>query len=108
MQHYPRELIIQPVLNGFVLIVGCQRVVFPNAAAMCGEISAYYTDPLKTEIRFRKDAVNATLGDAVCPPVNPPFNPDGCPVMAAPPTHPYPDASAMTATCAAMENARPR
>ena len=53
-----REVLIRPVLNGFVIDVGCQRVVFTNKQAMLIQLSEYYDKPEEVEKRFIAEAVN--------------------------------------------------
>lgn len=53
-----REIIITPVLNGFLCKVGCQRVVFESVATLVQNLEAYLKDPNETETRFIRDAVN--------------------------------------------------
>lgn len=56
----PRTIIIEPVLNGFIIQVGCQRVVIPNAESLGQEIAKYYKDPSGTEEYYNKHRVNNT------------------------------------------------
>lgn len=56
----PRTIIIEPVLNGFIIQVGCQRVVSPNAESLGQEITKYYKDPAGTEEHYNKHRVNNT------------------------------------------------
>ena len=53
-----REIIITPVLNGFICKVGCQRVVFESVATLVQNLEAYLKDPTSVEARFVRDAVN--------------------------------------------------
>lgn len=57
----PKELLITPVLNGFVVRVGCQQVVFKDAAELGANITKYYTNPRDTEHSFLKNKVNDTM-----------------------------------------------
>lgn len=61
------EITIRPVLNGFVVKVGCQTVVFNNLNTLCNELLKYYTDPKGTEKSYRKDAINAELLNSLSP-----------------------------------------
>lgn len=54
-----RELHITPVLNGFVVKVGCQTVVFRSRLELAEAITGYYANPGEFEARFIKDACNA-------------------------------------------------
>ena len=53
-----KSIIITPVLNGFLVKVGCQEVVFTSLDKMTTEIYAYYTDPEAVEKAYVKSAVN--------------------------------------------------
>lgn len=56
-----RNLLIKPVLNGFIVEVGCQTVVFKSAAELASAVNEYYADPEVTERRYRDTAVNKQL-----------------------------------------------
>lgn len=53
-----RDIIIKPVLNGFVCCVGCQQVVFKDTKSLVAGIREYYDAPEKTEKRYLSQAVN--------------------------------------------------
>ena len=53
-----REIIIKPVLNGYVCDVGCQRVVFTDKQTMLTQLSEYLDKPEEVEKRFIERAVN--------------------------------------------------
>lgn len=53
-----REIIIKPVLNGYVCDVGCQRVVFTDKQTMLNQLSEYYDKPEEVEQRYIQRAVN--------------------------------------------------
>ena|ERR1019366_6742637 len=53
-----REILIKPVLNGFICTVGCQLVVFQSASEMVREIEAYYKNPGVMVKAFMAKAVN--------------------------------------------------
>jgi len=57
----PRELIIVPVLNGFVVHVGCQKVIVHSAEQLGASVTAYYKNPAQTEVAYVKDKVNDML-----------------------------------------------
>lgn len=63
----PRSLIIEPVLNGFVVQAGCQRVVFDSAAKLGAHITEYYANPAKVESEFLKNKVNDTMSQPAMP-----------------------------------------
>lgn len=65
-----REIIIRPVLNGFVCDVGCQRVVFTDKQTMLGQLSEYYDKPEEVEQRYIERAVNK-MGPVVPQPCRP-------------------------------------
>jgi hypothetical protein len=54
----PRELTIAPVLNGYVVRVGCQVVVFNSREALLAELDAYLKDPRGHEEKFVKLALH--------------------------------------------------
>ena len=54
----PRTLYVRPVLNGFVVEVGCQAVVFNDLAEMLEQIGLYYKDPARLEELYLKNALN--------------------------------------------------
>ena len=53
-----RDVKIVSVLNGWIVTVGCQRVVFNDMESMLGEIRKYLKDPCSAEKSYR-NAVNA-------------------------------------------------
>jgi hypothetical protein len=63
-----REIIITPVLNGFICKVGCQRVVFESVATLVQNLEVYLKDPNVTEERFIRDAVNKMPDQTQCMP----------------------------------------
>ena len=52
-----REITIRAVLNGWIVNVGCQTVVFTDMETMLTEINFYLTRPIAMEEKY-KDAVN--------------------------------------------------
>ena len=73
----PREITIKPVLNGFVVDVGCQRVVFTNTKQLGVAVEEYYNHPEEVEAKYRMNAVNKMQGPTeACPPPQPPMG--GC------------------------------
>jgi len=54
-----RDILITTVLNGWIVTVGCQRVVFNDEDAMLREISRYLHDPVAIETIYRTSAINA-------------------------------------------------
>lgn len=60
-----RHVVIAPVLNGYIVTIGCQKVVFNNRARMLDELNEYLKNPEAVEARYREEAINAkyTLAD---------------------------------------------
>lgn len=56
----PREIIITPVLNGYLIRVACQIVVFESKERLLCELNKYLTDPSTVEAEYLKDAINPT------------------------------------------------
>lgn len=82
----PRTLKIQPVLNGWVVHVGCQSVLFTELERMASEIRRYYLNPSEVEADYLVHAVNkvmeTSLAVAAESPVPPP--PQREPAQASP------------------------
>jgi hypothetical protein len=57
-----RDIKIHPVLNGFIVEVGCQTVVFDSLVKLNRAIHDYFTDPEGTEKKFIDEAVNNMRG----------------------------------------------
>ena len=53
-----RDITIKAALNGWIVKVGCQTVVFTSKPEMLQEIGQYLADPEGMEKKY-KDAVNA-------------------------------------------------
>ena len=53
-----REIKISPVLNGWIVNVGCGTVVFTDIKKMTGELIRYYAAPEKVENEYMRDAIN--------------------------------------------------
>lgn len=53
-----RDLVIKPVLNGFVVTAGCQTLAFEGRDSLKKAFSEYVDDPLGFEQSFVKQAVN--------------------------------------------------
>ena len=47
-----RPITITAVMNGFVVTVGCQTVVFNDVQTLCGQLANYLTHPEQTEQQF--------------------------------------------------------
>lgn len=57
----PREIVIIPVLNGFLVQIGCQKVVVNSIHDLTEGIRDYYTNPEKTEKDWIAHKLNDTL-----------------------------------------------
>lgn len=55
-----REISIYPVLNGWLLKIGCQCVVFTDKQKMLSELSLYYESPNVVEKSYLASALNKT------------------------------------------------
>lgn len=53
-----REIKIRPVLNGFLVEVGCQSIVLDSVAKLSAEVSRYYTNPDAIELEYTRNAIN--------------------------------------------------
>lgn len=49
---------IRPVLNGFVVTVGCSEVVFECITKLCIELARYHAHPEQVEKEYMNKAVN--------------------------------------------------
>lgn len=70
MNKTPRDIKIKPVLNGFIVIVGCQTVVFRDVHQMASELVRYYTNPGNVELEYLATAIykmnEQLLANSVC------------------------------------------
>lgn len=62
-----REVNIRPVLNGFVVTVGCQTLVFNEIEEVANQLIAYQKAPAAREKQFVENAVNKTMGEIDVP-----------------------------------------
>jgi len=53
-----KEIFIQPVLNGFIVKIGCSTVVFTSIDRLCSELKRYQTDPSAIEAEYQNQAIN--------------------------------------------------
>lgn len=53
-----REIVITPVLNGFICKVGCQKVVFESIPRLIVGLEEYLHNPDIVEKKYIKEAVN--------------------------------------------------
>ena len=56
-----RTLMIDPVLNGFIIKCGCQKVVFNSLDAMVKEIYRYFKNPEQVEKEYVENAINHSM-----------------------------------------------
>ena len=88
-----RDVTIKPALNGYLVRLGCQRVVFTDRAQMLRALGDYMENPREVERMYLENSCNSkqlgfiaddnrtTLGDQdICPPTE----------------RDYPDTSAVT------------
>ena len=62
---HPASIKVQPVLNGFVVDIGCQQVVFSTIGQLTDTIRRYYESPDKVVKEFLSAPVNKTMGGPV-------------------------------------------
>jgi len=53
-----REIHIKPVLNGFIVTVGCSVVVFTSIDDLCKELNRYHSAPEQVEKEYQNRAIN--------------------------------------------------
>jgi hypothetical protein len=53
-----RDFKIKPVLNGFIVEIGCQTVVFTNMSTLVSELLRYQANPHMVEREYQRNAVN--------------------------------------------------
>jgi len=53
-----KDIKIKPALNGWIVEVGCKKVVFNSLREMIDEIKAYIADPEEAEKHYMDNAVN--------------------------------------------------
>ena len=54
-----RDIIIKPALNGFVVRMGCQRIVFCDRDIMIRALNDYLDDPNKTEDQYMLNSIHS-------------------------------------------------
>lgn len=54
-----RDIIIKPALNGYVVRLGCQRIVFPTRDLMMRALSDYLDNPEKIEEQYKYGSLNS-------------------------------------------------
>ena len=53
-----KRVIIRPVLNGFIVEVGCQALLFKDIQTVAEELIRYWKNPKAVEEEYLKNAVN--------------------------------------------------
>lgn len=56
-----RTIKIEPVLNGYIVTVGCQRVVFDNPTALAMKLQRYLMEPEAMEREYMTQSINRDL-----------------------------------------------
>lgn len=56
-----RQITINPCLNGFIVNVGCQTVVFESRSQLLRELDNYLAKPQEVEKRYGHDAIHKDL-----------------------------------------------
>jgi len=65
-----RNISISPVLNGFVVQVGCQQLAYTDTNKLLGDLGDYLRNPEETEKRLiEKEGINKqhTMGSNLMP-----------------------------------------
>jgi len=57
-----KNVTIIPVLNGFIVKVGCQEVVFTSVEALAHELVRYQVNPVEVELEYIRNALNPQIG----------------------------------------------
>lgn len=57
----PRDITIKPVLNGYVVQVGCQVLAFNSRSDLLHELQRYFEDPEGVEKAYRGNALHAEM-----------------------------------------------
>jgi hypothetical protein len=71
-----REFTVRPVLNGYIVHIGCQTVVFESRQGLISAITEYLKEPEVVESRWLKHALNAgELGPSLYEQPNPETRP---------------------------------
>jgi hypothetical protein len=59
MKKTPREITIRPVMNGYVVRVGCQELAFScGPQTLASELAKYLEDPEGVEKQYWKEALH--------------------------------------------------
>ena len=65
-----REIHIKPVLNGFIVTVGCGAVVFTSIDELCKELNRYHSAPEQVEKEYQEKAINKSRMPEMATPEN--------------------------------------
>jgi len=53
-----RTITISPLLNGYLVKVGCKTLAFLSAEALCKELGNYLHNPIEVEEEYLRNAIN--------------------------------------------------
>lgn len=54
-----RSFHVRPVLNGYIVDIGCQQVVFTSISSLITAIESYLSNPERVENDWLKNSLNA-------------------------------------------------
>jgi hypothetical protein len=57
-----KRIVIDPVLNGFLVTVGCSQVVSMDIDHLCSELKRYWQNPERVEKEYMTSAINPLKG----------------------------------------------
>lgn len=63
MKNVMREVKVIPVLNGFIVSVGCQTLIFNRIEDVAEKLIAYQKNPEAVEKLFIENSVNSTMSN---------------------------------------------
>ncbi|KKK58837.1 hypothetical protein LCGC14_3040410 [marine sediment metagenome] len=55
-----KDIKIKPILNGWLVKVGCAEIAFTDVDKMCKELKRYCNEPDNVEKEYEKKALNKT------------------------------------------------
>lgn len=64
----PRKITIEPALNGYLVKVGCQTLVYNSNTDLARDLANYLADPKNTEELFSVRALHKELLNGPCTP----------------------------------------
>ncbi|MBT9165336.1 MAG: hypothetical protein DDT23_01353 [candidate division WS2 bacterium] len=56
-----KDIRIEPILNGWLCVVGCSRIGFLDRQVMLKELERYLLDPVAVEKEYLEKAINAPI-----------------------------------------------